>query len=50
METVTSSGLTPFALATTVLLAVAGCTCIVAVLGWLIDRSAATHELNEKDR
>ncbi len=50
METVTSSGLTPFALASTVLAAVAGSTFIVALLGWLIDRSAAAHERNQKDR
>lgn len=50
METLTSSGLTPFALAATVLAAVTGCTFIVAVLGWLIDRSSAAAERNKKDR
>lgn len=44
MGEVTSSGLTPLALAVIVTSVVAGCTILVAVLGVFIDRTAARHE------
>ncbi len=50
MDTLTSSGFTPLALASITLAAVAGCTVVVGVIGWLIDRTAAAHERHAKDR
>ena len=44
MGEVTSSGLTPLALAAIVVSVVAACTVLVAVLGVLIDRTASRHE------
>ncbi len=49
MDSVTSSGLTPFALGMTTLSFVALVTVVVVVIGFLIDRSAASHE-RAKDR
>jgi hypothetical protein len=41
---VTASGLTATALAAITASVVTGCTLFVAIIGWLIDRSAARHE------
>jgi len=49
MDSLTSSGLTPAALSATVVSVVTICTILVAVVGVLIDRSAARHE-REKGR
>ena len=43
-DSVTSSGLTSFALAAYTFGVVAAVTALVAVIGFLIDRSAARHE------
>ena len=50
MPEVTASGMTPVALASITLGVVAVCTLILVVLGVLIDKSAASHERNSKDR
>ncbi len=49
MDGLTAAGLSPFALSAIVVSVVAGCTILVAIVGVLIDRSAARHA-REKGR